>query len=201
MMRVSDSADHPRKAATLLVTAHGLDDRVILESMVAIADVDGVSKADAIAAVVAEKVLQLGISDGSRVVFPTSGILSRGMTNITEPDITLAACRQILEEAASPSRILDAGMQLGDRATHCAAGFWGNRIIRRVMDRNTRNDYARRMAGLGYSSALTVASRSDTSMARSVCATVPEIQRRFGSIVRILSSFTESQIGELCVDA
>lgn len=190
-----EDAPSERMSMSLLVSAAHLDDRVILESMVALAEERRVSRADALAALVAEKVLSLGIPKGSRVVLPTSGIIDRGMANTSQADVTLMALRGALEEAATPSRIVQAGLELGDRATHCAAGFWGNRNLGRVMDKDQRTDYASSMASLGYRSALNAAQRQrESTRARAMSLTVPEIIRRFGHIVRILSSFHEEEL-------
>jgi len=194
LIQVGDAASE-ETARSLLVSAHHLDDRVILESMVALADERKVSRADALAAIIAEKVLKLGIPKGSGVVLPTSGIIDRGMTNTSQADITLTALRQVLEGATTNWQIVDAGVQLGDRATHCAAGFWGSRHIGRVMDEDQRRDYAASMASRGYRAALNAAQRQpESTRARVVNVTVPEIIKRFGHIVRILSSFHEEEL-------
>ena len=129
LVRVSDQPDDDRRAQRLVLCTHDLDDRVVLETMVELAQTGSVSKSDALAALVAERVLQMGIPEGRGVVFPTSGILARTMTDTSLADETLMAMRQALENSTSAHEFIVTGMKLGDRATQCASGFWGNRCI------------------------------------------------------------------------
>lgn len=191
---VGDRTDHEDRAERLLLCTPDFDDRVVLEAMMELAQTGPVSRSDAIAALVAERVLQIGLPEPRHVVFPTSGIISRTMTDTGLGDETLADMRQTLENSTSAPEFIAAGMKLGDRATHCASGFWGNRHIRRVMGRKARAQYARGMASLGYQTALSAAEANrDFSFARVASATIPAIMRRFEHIVKVISSFREEE--------
>jgi hypothetical protein len=195
LVRVSDHPDDDRRAQRLVLCTRDLGERAVLETMVQLAQTGSVSKADALAALVAERVLRMGIPEGPHVVFSTSGILARTMTDVSLAHETLADTRQALENSTSAPEFISAGMKLGDRATHCASGFWGNRHIARVMKRKARGEYARDMASLGYRTALSAAeAHQDFSFAKIVNATVPEIMRRFEYIVQVIASFREEEL-------
>lgn len=197
---VSDHPEAGQRAPTLLFTARDISDEVLLQAMVALGEVgrDGVGLADALSAVIAEKVLQLKIPEGSQVVLPTSGVIGRSMRDTKRSTEPLVAFRDRLTQAPDAVSVMQNGLELGDRATHFAAGFFGNRKIRSVMGDSELDQYACSMASLGYRSALGVAERrSDLQIGRTVSAVVPGIIRRFRHVVRVLASFTEREREDL----
>lgn len=193
---VSDTPEGMQRTHALLFAARNISDEILLQAMVALGEGErnGVGLADALSAVIAEKILRLQIPGGSQVVLPTSGVISRSLRDTTLMSEPLVASRDRLANATGAVSVMQSGLELGDRATHFAAGFFGNRKIRSVMNDSALDRYATSMASLGYRSALGVAERRpDLQIGRTVSAVVPGIIRRFRHIVRVLASFTEGE--------
>lgn len=193
---VSEQIETGQRAQKLLFTARNISDEVLLKAMVALGEreKDGVNIVDALSAVVAEKILNLQIPEGSQVALSISGIIHRTLRKTERCDEPLAAFRDRLANAADAASIMGNGLELGDRATHFAAGFLGNRKIRGAMTDAERDQYACSMASLGYRSALNAAERRpNLQMSRKISAVVPGVISRFRHVVRVLASFTEGE--------
>jgi hypothetical protein len=206
LLLVTETDEAESIAARLVLAASQLTDRLLLESMVAITEVKEkrAGKLDAIVALIAKKVLDLRLDQGSQAVFPTAALLMR---NFKEPDRdessvsnlegSLFDLREKLFDTSSAgdaAAAMQTGILLGDRATHFTAGWYGSRHITSVMKKDELAKYGREMAKLGYSTAFdTAASHRNLSPSRIVEAIVPPIKRNFGNMVKILMSFTNQE--------
>lgn len=175
-------------------------DRELLQSMAGRAETtmdQKITTWTALNAIVAQAALDLKIENGARLVQPTSALLKRNMRfeNPVEPgspieDDTLFYLSKNLLERPELAIKFRLAVALGDAGLHYAAGI-GGKHLKRMADPS----YSRRMAGIGYSSALGMAdARPDHPAARSVKATVPELAMRPEEVIAILRSLMKSDI-------
>lgn len=110
-------------------------------------------------ALIAETMLVLGVRDGSPMVAPITSVVLR---NIEEGSVigggeTLASLRGALENAEEKPKRFVAGLNLGDRGAHMAAGWVGSRSLRRQIGDRDLLSYSMRSAATGYRAALGIA--------------------------------------------
>jgi len=190
----------------LVLAGQQLSDKQLLESMIAVTQTPGqpISKFDAISALVAQKVLELNLENGSAVVFPTSSLIIRNFSQPESPkgksdglDGTLFELRRRLDEAnqsRNAPAIMNTGLALGDRAVHFSAGWYDNKHIKRVMSKSGLDEYGRNMARLGYKSALDAASTNrHLGAARIIESIVPPIKAQFPKMVKVIGAFTPKE--------
>ncbi len=187
--------------ASLLLHAGQLTDRDILEAFCAMGESQQrpVTSVDALNAIVARRILKLGIPSGGGVVLPTSSLVRRNMKDGCfgpEDEIddgTLFALRRQLIDATDANDRMSVGVKLGDRAMHFAADIGGKHLKRRMKEDEARR-YATRMGLGGYQTALSIANAKQTPSARRVMAAVPVLIDRFPDIVLILRELIREEI-------
>lgn len=183
-----------------LITCAELDDETLLQCVRDNAESkDKVTLHEAIMALIASKILQLGIPDGRKILFPTSSIILRNLyrTGLFGKDVTLAALCEEIRKSMLLKEKMEHGMALGDRALHFRAGWRNNRMIGRVLSEKEVNRYSSSMAHFGYDTAINAAHESSTEKARIIGHTVPQIQTHFGKIVKVIASLTEEEKEEI----
>lgn len=169
----------------------GRRERLFLETMVAAGNESPVTRAVAIQAVVAERILNLGIPDGATVLYPVSGLINRNIEAGEHSAAVLADLYAEAENASDARAIIQAGLRLGDRALHYAAGFVGSR---RAPNAATRRDYGFSMAYRGYGKAQRIAARAlGVGDARGIDHMVTTLMARLGDTVRIIASLTDEE--------
>lgn len=191
LLVVSDGTETPGASEIpSIMMAPRLTDKLVLQCIASTAGREKCSLPEAIQMLVAENILRLGVPDGRNMVLPISGVIQRMVWNTSRSTLALGELAVNLNNTSDSLKRMEAGLQLGDRATHFAAGFTGNRMLGRVMKPQAQRTYARDMAQLGYSSAVHAASRVRAREAQSVQNTVPKILGRFGDAVKILASLS-----------
>lgn len=148
-------------------------------------------------ALIAETMLVLGVREGGPMVPPITGVVLR---NIEEGSVigggeTLASLRSVLESAAEPPERFVAGLRLGDRGAHMAAGWVGSRSLRRHMGDRDLLSYSMHSAATGYRAALWIAEtgKSFADFERMLRLLV----ERLNVLVTILESLTPKKRREI----
>lgn len=166
-------------------------ERFFLETVLAAGSESPITRAVAIQAVVAGRILSLGIPDGATVLYPVSGLIHRNIEAGEHSAAVLADLYAQAENASDAHVIIRAGIRLGDRALHYAAGFVGRR---RAPNAETRKGYGFSMVHHGYGKAQRIAARApDMDDARGVDYMVTTLMARLGDIVRIIASLTDDE--------
>lgn len=148
-------------------------------------------------ALIAETMLVLGVRDGSPMVPPITSLVLR---NIEEGSVigggeTLASLRGVLEYATEPPARFFAGLNLGDRGAHMAAGWVGSRSLRRNMGDRDLLNYSMRSAEIGYKAAHGIA-KTRRSFA-GFTSMLELLLDRLDVVVRILESLTPKRRQEI----
>lgn len=164
----------------------GDNDKLILETLRTIGKTQQ-SICDSVMSIVADAILRLEHKKGSELIFPITGIILRNFKDKDLSRTTLQAMLKVLLETESPAMQFEQGITLGDTATHFAAGYTGNRHLRRIMGEKELQDYSRHMAIRGYSTALNAVPRCNTQKARNLEEPVVKLINRFREMVEVLN--------------
>ena len=193
---INVSEETGNAAVLPLIQQAYLDDETILESVQAYADAqEKVTLNNAIMAIIASKILKLGIPEGRSVLLPASSLVLRNIynTGLFGKETDLASLYEEVRSAVSLRERMEHGLSLGDRALHYRAGWRDNRHIGKVMSDEEINDYTSRMAIIGYNTAIKAAKRSSEERARIIENIVPQLRKYFEEIVKIIASFTDTE--------
>lgn len=166
--------------------------RVMLETVVAAGSESPVTRQAAIQAVVAGRILSLGIPNGTQLLYPASGLVDRNIEAGPHSTMILADLYAELERSLDARARIRAGVQLGDRALHYAAGCVGSRKVaygRYPMGADERRRYATSMMHRGYGTASAIAQKvPDIDDARGVNQMIASLMGRLGDTIRIIAS-------------
>lgn len=182
-----------------IMMAQGLDDETVLGCIAATASRKRCSLPEALEMLVAERILELQIPDGRNMVYPVSGVIGRMVWNTVQSTLPLEALAVNLRNAPDRHARLEAGLQLGDRATHFAAGFVGSRTLGRVMKVREQRNYAGNMAQWGYKAAFHAADQMRTRQTEPVRDAIPKILQRFRDVVSILAALPKKPVKDLTI--
>ncbi len=154
---------------------------------------------DKFMALIAERILILGIKNGEPLVLPTSSLLLRNhkahKPEKGDEEGTLSNLYERLYNENDPNKQMEIGLKLGDRGTHAAAGIFpgSRRKAFCLMGDQELERYAGRLAMTGYGSALRVAEkgRGGRDMLATVIASVPQLVQRYRDVLKIIQSLKE----------
>ncbi len=192
--------DEARSATDGIVLAERLDDKTFLQLIAANENKLKANPFDAIAALVASRMLALGLDEavGAKdLIFPTVKILGR---TLKYPDRegkspmegTLVHLAQRLNDATSGAEVMNRGVALGDWGVVFASGLG---VSTKFFAPHEQRQYGASMATNGYDRALAAADRSrDTSLAKRVMSTVPEIKGNLAAIIDVITYLDEEAI-------
>ncbi len=162
------------------------NDKLILETLSSIGKTRQ-SICDSVMSIVADAILRLEHKKGSELIFPITGIILRNFKDKDLSRTTLQAMLKVLLETESASMKFEQGITLGDTATHFAAGYTGNRHLRRIMGEKELQDYSKHMAIRGYGEALNAMPRCNTQKAKNLEDPILKLITRFQEMVEVLT--------------
>lgn len=173
-----------------LANSAQLTEKDILEVIATVGDTDTTAER-AINGLVARRMLDIGLPHGHQIVAAIGAMIRRNLQKVF--DETLVDLYASLITTSDASAKIVAGLKLGDRGTHFAAGWLGSRTLRRSMDEDESRRYGIGMAHTGYSGALAAARHYRTSPgAKEVTYTIPQIVTRLPDVVKILAAIDQS---------
>lgn len=183
---VDGSSRDNNEHTQLILSVNGADtDRVVLSAMAADSRRSR-SLSDAIRALVADRILALNIPRGAEMVLPVSGVILRTVGDTRLGHDALVDLFFELKKTEEPDSKFKKGLVLGDRAAHFAAGYTGNRNLRRIMGDQDVHEHAKNMARTGYGTALDAAQRLKTAKVHGGISSVRQLIRRFRDLVDVL---------------
>ena len=146
-----------------------------------------------IMSIVADRILKLGLPNGSKMVLPTTGVIMRTLYNVNLGEKTLVELSNLLLAADTPGTKFQRALHLGDAATHYAAGYTGNKNIRKLMGAEELHSFAKTMAQLGYTTALSQAERGEETLAKKLAPSIHELITRFRELVDIIMLIKDTE--------
>lgn len=137
--------------------------------------------------VVADKILELGVKDGSRLSLAISSVIARSLRqrDTRNYEETLAHSYQRLRHEEHRSNKMMRGLQLGDLGLRTASGYGDTS---RAFSGEAAKTYAERMALTGYHTALELAENSKGASATAVIESVPPLIDNSHAVVKVMTA-------------
>ena len=175
-----------KRDSDLVVGATELTDKVVLESLRSTDDGTRTSLCGQLMRMVADRIMRLGLENGSKLVLPTTALLMRGIEDENVGTEMLINLLAKLKEEMRPTTKVKLGISLGDRASHFAAGYLGNSHLTGMMGVVDRHLYAKNMAAIGYNTATNFGTRCGPRT-KAMALSVEVLIRRFRDVVDVLT--------------
>lgn len=190
-----ENATIARNAAMIIKTPD--QDKLFLEAMRSRLDSETLNpgSVDMLIAIIADKVLKLGVIEGSRLPLAIAGVVARTIRQIHESgyEKTLAYLYERLHhEKSSPGQMV-LGLRLGDKGLRTASGFGDDRMT--ILSDESARTNAGRMALTGYHTALGIAEKSNGgASATAVIESVPPLIDHYHDVVEIMTEMRKEII-------
>ena len=194
LLKISDKEPDFFGGGLIIADGKPLNDEAQLQAMAGMPRLfEGkwITSVAALNAIIAQAILDLQIEKGAPLVQPTSAMIQRNMRRenpvepgkpIREEDDTLFFLRKNLLERPDLETRFRVAVALGDESLHAAAGI-GHKHLRRMGDPS----YPRKMAEIGYSTALDMAEAApEHPRSWRIKSAIPEVARRPEAVIEIL---------------